>query len=174
MHHGPNIHCAVVVRLGGRKYLCDTGYLLPEPVELPGTGQTELAGHVYRYILKAETGNPHSYSLFTESPAGGDSRWRYRIGGQAVDDPTFEHHWADSFTAAMNSQLLLSRSTGEAHVYVHKHSIRRTTGLGRHNENIRGRVGLAVQEMFGIDATLVELAWELSERAKSKQAGGGG
>lgn len=172
MSHGPNIHCAVIVRLGGGKFLCDAGYLLPEPLELPVSGHKSLAGRVYRYTVEAEAGEPLSYSLYTESPAGGDKRWRYRIREHAVDGPVFEYHWERSFSAAMNHQLVLSRSTGEAHIYVHKHSVRHTTGLGRHNENIRNRLGASVQEMFGIDAELVERARELSERAKEKPAGG--
>lgn len=168
MHHGANIHCAVVAAVNGRQYLCDAGYLLPEPVELPTSGYNALRGEIYRYILEAE---PYAWSLYTESPAG-DRRWRYRIHAAAVDDATFEHFWERTFSAAMNSQLILSRSTGDSHVYVHKNSLRRTTTAARHNENIRGRIGASVQEIFGIDAGLVERAWELSERAKGKPAGG--
>jgi arylamine N-acetyltransferase len=172
MSHGPNIHCAVVVRLQSDDYLCDAGYLLPEPIKLPASGDTRAQGQIYRYILTAEPGEPGAFSLFTEPPTGGDARWRYRIRNLAVDDSTFEHHWEQSFSASMNSQLLLSRATDESHVFVHKHTVRHTTASGKHNENVRGRVGASVQELFGIDACLVERAWELSERAKGKLAGG--
>jgi len=167
MSHGANIHCAVIVTLGGSRYLCDAGYLLPEPVELPVNGHITLQGEIYRYILRAET---EAWSLYTQSPAG-EPRWRYRIHNRAADDATFEHYWESSFSAAMNRQLILSRSTGESHIFVHKHNLRQTNGDGRHNQNIRGRVGLSVQELFGIDAELVERAWELSERAKGKLTG---
>ncbi len=172
MYHGPNIHCAVVVRLQGDDYLCDAGYLLPEPIKLPAGGHTRTQGKIYRYILSAEPDEPGAFSLHTEPPTGGNSRWRYRIRNLAVDDPTFELHWERSFTASMNSQLLLSHATAESHVFVHKHSVRHTTASGKHNENVRGRVGTSVQELFGIDAELVERAWELSERAKGKLTGG--
>ncbi len=172
MNHGPDIHCAVVVHLESGSYLCDAGYLLPEPIELPKSGHTRVQGKIYRYLLEAEPGEPPSFSLHTGPTDGGNTRWRYRIRNRAVDDSTFEHHWERSFTASMNSQLVLSRSTGESHVFVHKHSVRHTTASGKHNENIRGRVGASVQELFGIDSELVERAWELSERAKGKLAGG--
>jgi arylamine N-acetyltransferase len=172
MSHGPNIHCAAMVRLQGSDYLCDAGYLLPEPILLPNSGHTRVQGKIYRYILQAEKGEPGAFSLFTEPPAGGDARWRYRIHNMAVDDQTFEYHWECSFSASMNSQLVLSRSTTESHVFVHKHSVRHTTANGKHNENVRGRVGTSVQDLFGIDSELVERAWELSERAKGKLTGG--
>jgi arylamine N-acetyltransferase len=167
MHHGANIHCAVVVRIGGGLYLCDAGYLLPEPLALPEEGKCSLQGQIYRYHLEAE---PGAWSLFTESLSG-DIRWRYRLHNRPVDDPAFAHWWERSFSAAMNHQLILSRSTGESHVYVHKDSLRQTTGTGKHNENIRGRIGRSVRELFGIDEALVERAWELSERARGKTPG---
>ncbi len=172
MNHGPDIHCAVVVRTEGESYLCDAGYLLPEPIGLPLNGHTSVQGKIYRYILLAEPGEPRALSLYTEPPGGGRTRWRYRIRDSEVEDSAFEYHWKRSFTASMNSQLVLSRSSGESHVFVHKHSVRHTTASGKHNENVRGRVGASVQELFGIDAALVERAWELSERARGKHVGG--
>lgn len=170
MRHGENIHCAVIATAGTRRYLCDAGYLLPEPLLLAPDGRSELAGPVYRYLLQAEAGSPPNYSLYTATSAGAE-RWRYQIRDRAASDAEFEYHWARSFTAPMNDQLVLGRNSAEAQIYVHKANLRFTSAGGKKNRNIGSSVGVSVQELFGIEAELVERAYELTESFKRAARG---
>jgi arylamine N-acetyltransferase len=170
MHSGRNIHCAVMVALGTCQYLCDAGYLLPEPVRLAPGGKSELAGPVYRYRLVAEPDNPPDYSLYTATVFGGE-RWRYRIHDRAADDATFEYHWTRSFSLPMNHQLVLGRNAGNAQIYVHKDHLRLTTAGGKKNRNLKNSIGTSIQELFGIDPGLVEKAYEITESFKKNVRG---
>ncbi|MFH1071493.1 MAG: arylamine N-acetyltransferase [Candidatus Glassbacteria bacterium] len=171
MHHGRNIHCAVMVTLDGDQYLCDAGYLLPEPLRLAPGGRRELDGPVYRYRLVAEPGTPPGYSLYSLTPSGVE-RWRYRIHDRPADNAAFEYHWARSFTLPLNDQLILGRNAGEEQIYVHKDNLRITTSGGRKNRNLKKSIGTSVQELFGIDPGLVERAYEITEPFKKAVRGG--
>lgn len=58
----PNIHCALVVELGGRRLLVDPGYLLGEPVEL-GAAPVSVATTFGTVEIKPR--GRESYDLFT-------------------------------------------------------------------------------------------------------------
>jgi len=164
MRHGPNIHCALVVTLAGNKYLCDAGYLLPEPVLLDPGGSTVHKGTIYTYILESDR-ECGSYNMHTRSHAG-QLRWRYRIRDRAVADSEFELHWRRSFDLPMNRQLVLSRNLDQAQVYVHKNHLRLRLADGRKNRNIRTSLGRSIEELFGIQARLVERAHTHVEKLK--------
>jgi len=164
MRHGPNIHCAVIVTLAGSNYLCDAGYLLPEPVLLDPGGRSMHKGTIYTYLLEPDP-EPGVYSMHTRTHAG-DLRWRYCIRDRAVDDSEFEFHWRRSFDLPMNRQLLLSRNLEDKQVYVHKNHLRLKLPDGRKNRNIRTSLGQSIEELFGIQAQLVERAYTHVEKIK--------
>lgn len=164
MHHGPNIHCAVVVRLAAEKYLCDSGYLVPEPLRLDPAGRSALQGPLYTYLLEADPGAEGVYHLYTRSPGGG-TRWRYLVRDRAVSDRVFEHHWHRTFEAPMNRSLLLSRNDEQGQVYIHKHKLRLTTARGHRNSNIRLDLAQRVEELFGIDRERTACALSLLEQS---------
>lgn len=164
MRHGLNIHCAVIVPLTGNKYLCDSGYLLPEPVRLDPGGRSVHKGTIYAYLLEPDR-EPGVYSMHTRTHAG-EVHWRYRIRDRAVDDSEFEFHWRRSFDLPMNRQLVLSRNLEDAQVYVHKNKLRLRMPDGRKNRNIRTSLGQSVEELFEIQAQLVERAYTHVEKLK--------
>ena len=164
MHHGPNIHCAVVAALETNRYLCDAGYLLPEPVLLDPGGRSELKGKIYKYILEPDR-EPGTYNLHTLTHAG-ELRWRYRIRDRAVDDSEFELHWQRSFDLPMNHQLVLSRNLDNTQVYVHKNHLRLRLPHEKKNRNIRASLGRSIEELFGIRSQLVERAYTHVEKIK--------
>jgi arylamine N-acetyltransferase len=164
MHHGTNIHCAVVVALAASKYLCDAGYLLPEPVLLDPGGSTVHRGVIYTYCLEPDR-KPGIYNMHTRSHAG-ELRWRYRIRDRAVEDSEFESHWRRSFDLPMNRQLVLTRNLDQAQVYVHKNHLRLSLPHGKKNRNIRSSLGQSIEELFGIQAQLVERAHTHVEKLK--------
>jgi len=176
MQHGRNIHCAVVAEINGTQYLCDPGYLLPAPLALPAGGDTEsiLRGEVYIYRLRRGQDDIRAFHLHTSPPGGGNLRWRYRIHNEPVEDSLFELHWRRTFSASMMNQLVLTRAAGSEQMYVHNHKLRLTRPDSRKNANLSGDVGGAVEEMFGIDRSLVEAALERIELVKTGVKGARG
>ena len=165
MRHGPNIHCAVMVSLEGAEYLCDAGYLLPAPLPVDPRGKSVLKSPLYTYLLEPDKRMPETFNLYTLTHSG-ESRWRYRIRSRPAENREFEHHWRRSFSAPMNHQLLLSRSLESTQVYVHKNHLRLSLPGGRKNRNIHASLGPSIEELFGIEAALVEQARELVEKAR--------
>lgn len=165
MRHGRNIHCAVVAVSGGREFLCDAGYLLPSPVELPSGVPSSLRGEVYTYHVSRDSADTRIFHLHTRVVSG-ESRWRYLIRNVPVGDREFETHWRRTFSAAMMNQLVLTRASEDGHLYLHNHKLRLTGPRTKKNSNLRGSVDLAVEELFGIDRSLVEEALAGIEAAK--------
>lgn len=173
MQHGRNIHCAVVAETNGTQYLCDPGYLIPAPLALPACGDTEsiLRGEVYTYRLRRDPEDTRAFHLHTSPPDGGNARWRYCIHNEPVEDSLFELHWRRTFSASMMNQLVLTRADGREQMYIHNHKLRLTRPDSRKNANLSGNVGGAVEEMFGIDRSLVEAALERIELIKTGAQG---
>jgi len=172
MSQGTNIHCAVVVRLSGEKYLCDAGYLVPEPLRVGGSGRTTLKGPLYSYLLEADPREANIYHLYTRSPAG-KTKWRYLVRDRPVNDRVFTHYWKLTFEAPMNRHLLLTRNSEKGQIYIHKHKLRLTSARGHANSNIRPCIPEKIEEFFGIDRERVAGALSLigrlrlSERSKA-------
>jgi arylamine N-acetyltransferase len=156
MRHGTDIHCAVIADLGQEKYLCDAGYLLPEPLPLSPYDRSELRGSLYTYILEADSGNPRVHHLYTRSPGSSELKWRYRIRDHAVTDSEFEHRWQLSFHDTMMNQIVLTRNLEKGQVYIHKHHLRLNLSDRKQNINIRSSMAEKVKELFGIDSRIVE------------------
>ncbi|MEA2062734.1 MAG: arylamine N-acetyltransferase [Gemmatimonadota bacterium] len=174
MRHGKNIHCAVVVRLGAEKYLCDSGYLLPEPLVLKPGGKSTLYGQLYTYLLQADSPGRRSrektYSLHTVSPGQQQARWRYRITDRPVGRELFTHYWKLTFSAPMNRHLLLTRNSEQGQIYIHKHKLRLTGSRGHRNSNIRLCAPERIEELFEIDRAMAAQALELIEAERRTEA----
>jgi arylamine N-acetyltransferase len=162
----PNIHCALVVRLNGRRYLIDPGYLLGEPVELSGA-----AVAVYTSFGRVEL-RPRSgerYDLFTVT--GGDVKWRYRIKTVPVPRSLFFKYWQESFSLPMMNSIQLTRLTDRGHLYIRDHHLRLRRGDEKVNENIRGELERRIEREFGIPADITAEVREHLERMKQSWHG---
>jgi arylamine N-acetyltransferase len=166
-----NIHCALVVRIGGRKYLVDPGYLLGDPVELtadPVTIPTSFGK------VELRPRGAASYDLFTI--AGGEKSWRYRLRTTPVSKATFFRHWQNSFSLPMMNSLQLTKLTPGGHLYIRDHHLRLRREDQKMNENIRADLERRVEAEFGIPGRLTAEARAHIERMKEgwriqKQAG---
>ena len=163
MRHGPDIHCAVIARPQdwSRAFLCDAGYLLPEPLEMQSDGTSQTRGTIYEYHLESLDSGAR-YALYTLAAAGG-LHWRYTIKNHPADDATFNYHWEKSFSAPMNRNLVLTRNSAQGQIYLHKDNLRINFSGGKKNINLRQRVPSAVNEYFGINPELVAKALEILE-----------
>jgi arylamine N-acetyltransferase len=156
-----NVHCALIVRIGRRKYLVDPGYLLGDPVELTGD-PAAIPTSFGRVELRPR--GAASYDLFTV--AGGEKSWRYRLRTTPVSKSTFFHHWQASFSLPMMNSLQLTKLTPGGHLYIRDHHLRLRRGDEKKNENIRADLERRIEAEFGIPGDITSEARELIERMK--------
>ncbi|HSG28595.1 MAG TPA: arylamine N-acetyltransferase [Candidatus Krumholzibacterium sp.] len=156
-----NVHCALVVHIGDRRFFVDPGYLLGEPVQL-----TALPVSVETSFGKVELrpGGTSSYDLFTV--AGTEKKWRYRVRTTPVPVPLFIRYWKESFSLPMMNSLQLTRLTGNGHLYIKNHHLRLRKGDRKLNENIRAGLHARIESEFGIPPEITTQAQEYIERMK--------
>jgi len=156
-----NIHCALIVRVGAKRYLVDPGYLLGGPVEL--TGDPVLIPTSFGKVELRPRGTS-SYDLFTVS--GGEKSWRYRLRTAPVSRAVFFRHWQASFTLPMMNSLQLTKLTGGGHLYIRDHHLRLRRDDVKINENIRSGLEKRIEAEFGIPGDITAEARALIERMK--------
>ena len=157
----PNIHCALVVELNGRRYLVDPGYLLGEPVEL--SGSTAAVNTSFGKVeLRPRAGE--RYDLFTVT--GGEIKWRYRVRTVPVPRSHFLKYWQESFSLPMMNSIQLTKLTERGHLYIRNHHLRLRRGDEKLNENIRSELELRIEREFGIPGSITSEVREHLERMK--------
>jgi len=157
----PNVHCALLVRVGSGRYLVDPGYLLGEPVLLGGvpvTVQTSFG------TVELRPRGAASWDLFTT--AGGERKWRYRLRTTPVPKAVFFRYWRDSFSLPMMNSLQLTRLTERGHLYIRDHHLRFQDAAGKVNENIRPVLEQRIETEFGIPGGITARAREHIERMR--------
>jgi arylamine N-acetyltransferase len=159
----PNIHCALIVKLGGARYLIDPGYLIGEPVRLAGEPVT-IATSFGEVELRPR--GVVSYDLFTIS--GSERKWRYRVRTTPVSSGMFLKYWQESFSLPMMNSIQLTRLTGSGHLYIRNHHLRLRKRDGKINENIRLNLESRIESEFGIPVGVTAEAREHLERMKAE------
>jgi len=157
----PNIHCALVVCIGDRKYVVDPGYLLGEPVELIKSVVKISTPFGFAELRpRGKTG----YDLYTVT--GSERKWRYRLKDIPVSKGRFMGYWKDSFSQPMMNSLQLTRLSGKGHLYIRDHHLRFRSGNRKVNENIRNNMEVRIESEFGIPGEITARAREHIERMK--------
>ncbi|MDZ7372651.1 MAG: arylamine N-acetyltransferase [candidate division KSB1 bacterium] len=155
MRSGLNCHCALVVRLEGRKVLVDPGYLLHRPLVLDKDRRrlyhTAFAGVELRF----DPADEH-YHLYTFNRL--ESKWRYRFEDRPTPPVEFLQHWLDSFYRPTMHGICLSVATQDGLLYLHNDYFRLTTFDRKETRRVRQDLPRFVQQVFGIPAELVEEA----------------
>jgi arylamine N-acetyltransferase len=157
----PNIHCALVVELGGRKLLVDPGYLVGEPVEL---GEEPVRISTAFGVVEIRPRQGERYDLFTVDHDG--RKWRYTVRTTPVPEQAFLRHWQNSFSLPMMNSLLLTRLTPSGHLYIKNHHLRMKGTKGKANENIRLGFEARIESEFGIPAGITAEAREHLDRLR--------
>lgn len=170
----PNVHCALAVRMGLKRYLVDPGYLLGEPVELAGV-PVRLTTSFGTVELRPRTGT--RYDLFTI--AGSEMKWRYRLKTMPVPNALFLRYWQESFSLPMMNSLQLTKLTGNGHLYIRNHHLRLRRADDKLNENIRRELESRIETEFGIPGSItaearehlerMKLSWRIHERGNPKK-----
>jgi arylamine N-acetyltransferase len=167
MRHGPSIHCAALAEMpGGRLFLIDPGYLVPEPVPLVEDRETVVTCGAETMVYRPVQGTG-AWDMFTSDGTG--STWRYRIRLDPVSPREFEKHWLASFHAPGMNSLHISRRSGGTRFYAHNGNLRVTESGSRRNEKLDHGYGSAVSRLFGISGELAGRAWEELKRSRCRE-----
>ncbi|MDR0310240.1 MAG: arylamine N-acetyltransferase [Acidobacteriota bacterium] len=111
--YGQNTHSALFVRIDGKPYLFDPGFLITEPVPLALADPLEIVSGGERLkLIPGKTG----ISLFTER--GGKSVYRLTYKTTPVDAGEFRKAWDDSFHWEMMRYPLLARAGASGRIYL--------------------------------------------------------
>jgi arylamine N-acetyltransferase len=157
----PNVHCALTVSLGRKRYLVDPGYLLGEPVELSGgTEEVQTPFGSVELRPRGRTG----YDLYTVT--GTERKWRYRLKMTPVPRDMFMKYWERSFSLPMMNSVQLTRLSRKGHLYIRDHHLRFRTGERKVNENIRNDIEKRIESEFGIPGDVTSLARGYIEKMK--------
>lgn len=155
MHYGPNIHCAVIVRLPLQSFLLDPGYLLHQPIALPSEG-AEISIRTPMNTIFLHSEGDRNYSLYTEE--AGQKKWRYRLRAFPVERPEFEKHWICSFSLNSMETLLLSRVVDQNRIYFRKDRLEKVSHLSREKSIVTPGESALLSSVFGLPADMIEMA----------------
>jgi len=158
MKAGKNMHCGLIVVENKRMYLTDPGYLITTPIELLQENihvKTSLTDIDIIY----EEGH---YHLYTTTLHGG-RKWRYTISSIFDHDAPFLEAWKASYTPRNMSNLCLTVTNGKEQLYFQRDFTRISSRDEKKNIKISSSVPHHIADLFGIDETLVEEAYELTK-----------
>lgn len=162
MRAGRNTHCCLVVKVGGRKYLLDPGYLLHLPVELDPAKTQVIDAGFSSVELKFDPQTQY-YNLSTFNQEG--RKWRYGFRDLPTSPGDFLLYWRSSFGWKGMWGIYLTRSTEDGLYYLHNDFMRRTTHQGKRNYRLKGE-DLVVGEIFGIKREIFEEAKDTLRRRR--------
>jgi hypothetical protein len=188
MRSGDNVHCLVIVREEGSRYMIDPGYALYEVVALPGAvaapagdttsdtaarpvvgrgvgadGPSSVRVRFPHAVVEVERDAAGKYALWTNDVTG--RKWRYAFRDEPVADEDFERHWIASFAKPTLHNICLTMMTSSGHIYLRKDFFKFTSHSEVDKRRLKRDIESFVQENFGIDCQWTDLARKiLAER----------
>ncbi len=163
MPSGANHHCALVLRQGDGLYLIDPGYLICEPMRLPDD-QTVLDTPRGRLWLRRDRQNG-TLDLRYE----GEERPRYTLKPEPVDEARFATSWIDSFSWPGMNQLLITRFSEGAQLYLHNRHFRRIRPNEVEKYNLNDNLESDAARLFAIDSEKIRQARHLLNQRRIKK-----
>lgn len=154
MNARPNAHCALIVTLNSRKYLCDPGYLLNQPMEIhPDKARWYRTPHTGVELVF----NPKDeyYNLYTFDSQ--KIKWRYCFLDNPLNTQEFIKLWLDSFYLPAMRGICLTRVNQDGMIYVHNNYIQVQNIYGKQKGKIED-LHQVILKSFGIPSEWVERA----------------
>lgn len=155
--YGKNTHCALVVLIGGQKYLVDPGYCLSMPIPL-GDKETEHELPHNTYIVK-----PINKHYLISTSQSGTTKPRYLLKDAPVSPQEFLAYWKDSFNWPMMRHLLITRLSEDGYLYLRDDFVRHTTANEKKQEHIKKDYEQRIAKLFGLSPGIVKQASEIVE-----------
>ncbi|MBU1699267.1 MAG: arylamine N-acetyltransferase [Candidatus Eisenbacteria bacterium] len=167
MKHGANIHCALMVELGDRRFLLDPGYLVPEPISLNSARATTIRLPGYRLEYRP-VNQGKEIGLYMVNDRG-EETYRYRLRPWGIPEENFIQFWIQSFETSGMNQLHLNRVTSDARLSAHGMNLRVDTGRDKENVKLRGSYAEQIAARFGISQKIAQCAVEEWERQQCRK-----
>jgi arylamine N-acetyltransferase len=159
MHMGENVHCLVVVTLGGHRFMIDPGYALYTVIPLPGRGK--VVADCPHAEVEVSLDKDGYYNLHTLDASG--RKWRYRFRDVPAADQDFERFWERSFAMPTLGNVCLGRITEKGHLYLRKDYLKFASHSEISKRRLGGGIDRVIEDEFGIDRRWVSMAWDVLE-----------
>ncbi|MEO0271314.1 MAG: arylamine N-acetyltransferase [candidate division WOR-3 bacterium] len=120
--YGENTHTLVSLEIEGKKYLCDVGYLIYEPILLE-SDFFKFKTLAYDFIYEERKDGIYVY---TESEKG-FKKFRFKIKKEKVNEDDFISAWKKSFEFEMMNHVIVSKKVRDGIIYIrdgHFHKIK--------------------------------------------------
>jgi arylamine N-acetyltransferase len=156
MNSGRNVHCLVIVREAGVRYLIDPGYALFEVIRLPEVRAEAGCPHAVVEVAKSGDGE---FNLWTTDASG--RKWRYKFEDRPVGDPDFERYWIESFGKPTLRNICLTRMTPRGHMYLRRDFFKFTSRDGIEKHRVGADVERFIEDEFGIAGRFTRAAQEV-------------
>jgi arylamine N-acetyltransferase len=156
--HRADNHCALLVQLDVGPALLDPGYLVHEPLLLPGPGQTRRCGAV------SLTANPRGR---LELVSYGVRRYRLKL--EPVSSQRFVAVWDSSFDWTMMNGVHVCAARDSGYAYLHGSKLRLQGSSGKQTLNLRGDEVQQIAKRFGIAPAVVEQACRLTRQRRENE-----
>jgi arylamine N-acetyltransferase len=165
MHMGRNVHCLVIVREGGTKYMIDPGYALYEVIELPDGARTTVT--FPHAVVEVERVGCARFRLWTDDASGRKSR--YVFVDKPVSEEDFEGHWIDSFAKPTLNNICLTMMTPQGHIYFRRDFFKFTSRRTVNKRRLKDDIENVIRKEFGISGEWTDLAQRLlTERRRAR------
>jgi arylamine N-acetyltransferase len=146
--YGADTHCAMIVRLCGKRYLVDPGYLLEAPLLVPEREESVQSSKSSTVKLR-RLGDTNQLLLITER--GGKAKIRYRLKDVPVTDELYHKKWIESFEWPMMRHMSVSRQTEDGLLFMRDGKMRLYEADGDRRAIIKGDLSGELKRHFGID-----------------------
>lgn len=157
-HYGKDTHCCAVLRINGRKYALDPGYLSFAPILLSDERETRLETPFNTIVL--EKSGDEVYRLNTIYLK--ENKYRFTLKDRPVSDQEFMAAWKGSFAQESMGYPVVTMLKDDAHLYFQKENlfVRRKEGSERiqvKKENLPE----TLEKVFGISREVTIKAREI-------------
>ncbi len=156
--YGPDTHCAALVRFNGCWCIVDPGYLIHQPLPLPGDAPVHVENRFNVVELVPE--ERERVALYTRS--GSDRKYRLTYKTVPVDEETFGVAWDRSFGWEMMTYPVLTRTTAAEHYYLQGGELRVRRGDRTERRWLeREESGNFLSSTMGVAPHIIEHAFRL-------------
>ena len=155
-----NVHCGLRLDWEGRSYLLDPGYMIFEPVPLPGGGLASVLWVSPNEVRLEDAPALDVWRLW--SGPRGQSKHRFDFRKSPAGQEEFLGAWEDSYALPMMAYPVLNRIREGTQYYLQKRSLLiRTPEGGRMRKLEEGELRLVLEGTFGIPGALAREALEV-------------
>lgn len=150
-----DIHCGLRLDLGGRGYLLDPGYMIFDPLPLPGSGLASALWSSPNEVILEDTVTTEGRVWRLSSGPRGASKWRFDFRQSPAPEAGFLRAWEASYAFPMMGYPVLNRIRDGNQYYLQKRSLLvRTPGESTLRKLGREELLEALEGTFGIPGGL--------------------